>query len=126
MNRWRGSAKRCRASRRPLGTWLVFALAALFEIAGCFAFWAVLRQGASLLWLVPGGAALFAFAWLLTLVPGEIAAGRAFAAYGGIYVAATLAWLMLAEGLRPTAWDLAGVTLCLAGTAVILAGAMRA
>ncbi len=85
----------------------------------------MLRQGASALWLLPGVGALIAFAWLLTLVPGEIAAGRAFAAYGGIYVAATLAWLMLAEGLRPTGWDLAGVALCLAGTAVILVGAAR-
>ena len=86
----------------------------------------MLRQGASALWLAPGVAALLAFAWLLTLVPGDIAAGRAFAAYGGIYVAATLAWLMLVEGLRPSAWDLAGVALCLAGTAVILVGALRA
>ncbi|MBS7790579.1 YnfA family protein [Roseococcus sp. SDR] len=108
-----------------MGAGLIFALAAVFEIAGCFAFWAVLRQGASVLWLLPGVGALIAFAWLLTLVPGEIAAGRAFAAYGGIYVAATLAWLMLAEGLRPTAWDLAGVALCLVGTAVILLGAAR-
>ncbi len=85
----------------------------------------MLRQGASALWLLPGVGALIAFAWALTLVPGDIAAGRAFAAYGGIYVAATLAWLMLVEGLRPSAWDLAGVTLCIAGTAVILLGALR-
>jgi small multidrug resistance family-3 protein len=97
----------------------------VLEIAGCFAFWAVLRQGASALWLLPGLGCLIGFAWLLTLVPGEIAAGRAFAAYGGIYIAATLAWLMLVEGLRPSPWDLAGVTLCLAGTAVILLGAAR-
>jgi small multidrug resistance family-3 protein len=100
-------------------------LAAILEIAGCFAFWAVLRQGASLIWLVAGLGCLIGFAWLLTLVPGDIAAGRAFAAYGGIYIAATLAWLMLVEGLRPTAWDMAGATLCLAGTAVILLGASR-
>lgn len=78
-----------------------------------------------MLWLLPGLASLIAFAWLLTQVPGDIAAGRAFAAYGGIYIAATLAWLMLVEGLRPSAWDLAGVTLCLAGTSVILLGASR-
>jgi small multidrug resistance family-3 protein len=85
----------------------------------------VLRQGAPQLWLVPGGVALAAFAWLLTLTPGD-AAGRAFAAYGGFYVAASLAWLMLVEGVRPSGWDLAGVALCLAGTAVILVGAIRA
>ncbi len=85
----------------------------------------MLRQGASILWLPAGLGCLIAFAWLLTLVPGEIAAGRAFAAYGGIYIAATLVWLMLVEGLRPSGWDLAGVALCLTGTAVILLGASR-
>ena len=85
----------------------------------------VVRQGASVFWLAPGVACLVLFAWLLTLVPGEVAAGRAYAAYGGIYIAATLGWLMLVEGLRPSAWDLAGVALCLAGTAVILLGASR-
>jgi small multidrug resistance family-3 protein len=103
---------------------LVFPLAALAEIAGCFAFWAVLRQGASGWWLAPGVLALLAFAWLLTLTPTD-AAGRTFAAYGGVYVAASLAWLMLVERLRPNAFDLAGVALCLAGAAVILLGAAR-
>ena len=84
----------------------------------------MLRQGASPLWLLPGGLALAAFAWLLTLTPAD-AAGRAFAAYGGVYVAASLAWMMLAEGVRPSAWDVAGVALCLAGTGVILLGAAR-
>lgn len=84
----------------------------------------MLRHGASALWLIPGGVALAAFAWLLTLTPGD-AAGRAFAAYGGVYVAASLAWLMAVEGVRPSAWDLAGVALCLVGTAVILLGAGR-
>jgi small multidrug resistance family-3 protein len=64
------------------------------------------------------------FAWLLTLAPGD-AAGRAFAAYGGVYVAASLGWLIAVEGLRPSAWDFAGVALCLLGAAVIVAGAMR-
>lgn len=103
---------------------LVFPLAALAEIAGCFAFWAVLRQGASGWWLVPGVGAVIAFAWLLTLTPAD-AAGRAFAAYGGVYVAASLGWLMLVERVRPNGFDVAGVALCLAGTAVILLGAAR-
>lgn len=85
----------------------------------------VVRQGASALWLVPGVACLLLFAWLLTLVPQDVAAGRAYAAYGGIYIAATLGWLMLMEGVRPNSWDLAGVGLCLAGTAVILLGTTR-
>ena len=85
----------------------------------------MLRQGAPVLWLIPGGLALGLFAWLLTLTPGE-AAGRAFAAYGGVYVAASLGWLVAVEGIRPNGWDLAGVTLCLAGAGVILLGASRA
>lgn len=99
----------------------VFAGAAVAEIAGCFAFWAWLRLGQSAWWLVPGVAALAAFAYLLTLVDSAFA-GRAFAAYGGVYVAASLGWLFLVEGARPDRWDLAGAALCLAGTAVILWG----
>jgi len=85
----------------------------------------VLRQGASAWWLVPGAVSLGLFAWLLTLAPGE-AAGRAFAAYGGVYVAASLGWLIAVEGLRPTGWDLGGAALCLLGAAVIVLGALRA
>jgi len=80
-----------------------------------------LRLGASALWLVPGVAALAAFAWLLTLVDAAFA-GRAFAAYGGVYVVASLGWLVAVEGARPDRWDLAGAALCLAGTALILWG----
>jgi small multidrug resistance family-3 protein len=98
---------------------IVYGAAALAEIAGCFAFWAVLKLGRSPWWLLPGLLSLVAFAWLLTLVESE-AAGRAFAAYGGIYIAASLAWLWLAEGLRPDRFDLAGAALCLAGTGIIL------
>jgi small multidrug resistance family-3 protein len=95
--------------------------AAVAEIAGCFAVWAVVRGGASAWWLVPGFGALGVFAWLLTFAPVE-AAGRAFAAYGGVYVAASVAWMWLAEGVRPDRWDLAGVALCLVGAAVVLWG----
>ena len=98
-----------------------YAGAALFEIAGCFAVWAWLRLGHSALWLVPGALALIAFAFLLTLVDAA-AAGRAYAAYGGVYIAASLAWLWSIEGLRPDRWDLCGAALCLAGAAVIVAG----
>ena len=61
------------------------------------------------------------FAWLLTLVD-SLAAGRAYAAYGGVYIAASLAWLWAAEGLKPDRWDLGGAALCLVGAAVILFG----
>lgn len=97
----------------------VYLLAALAEIAGCFAFWAWLRMGKPAWWLVPGCASLVLFAWLLTLVETEHA-GRAYAAYGGIYIAAALLWLWRAEGVRPDRWDVVGVSLCLAGSAVIL------
>ncbi len=70
-------------------TYLIYAAAALAEIAGCFSFWAWLRLEKSPLWLVPGLACLVLFAWLLTLSPAD-AAGRAYAAYGGVYVAASL------------------------------------
>lgn len=69
--------------------------------------------------LAPGVAALIAFAWLLTLVPTD-AAGRAYAAYGGVYIAASLMWLWIVEKTTPDAWDWAGAALCLAGAAVIL------
>ncbi len=97
---------------------LVYGAAAVAEITGCFAFWAWLRLDRSSLWLLPGIASLAAFAWLLTRVDAA-AAGRAFAAYGGIYISASLVWLWAVEGIRPDRWDLAGATLCLAGAAVI-------
>src|SRR5260370_16030142 len=77
-----------------------YVAASFLEIGGCFAFWAWLRLGASAWWTVPGLLALALFAWLLTLVEVD-AAGRAYAAYGGIYIAATLVWLWLVEGTRP-------------------------
>ncbi len=101
-----------------------FALAAFAEIAGCFAFWAVLRLGKPAWWLAPGLLSLVLFAWLLTRIDAGFA-GRAFAAYGGVYIAASLFWLWAVEGRAPTAWDLGGAALCLLGAGVILAGAVR-
>lgn len=101
--------------------YLIYALAALAEIAGCFAFWAWLKLGKSALWLAPGMVSLALFAWLLTLIDSE-AAGRAYAAYGGVYIAASLLWLWLAEGVRPDRWDLTGMAVALIGSAIILAG----
>jgi small multidrug resistance family-3 protein len=102
-------------------TVLVYPLAALAEIAGCFAFWAWLKLDRSVLWLVPGVASLIAFAWLLTLVPSE-AAGRAFAAYGGVYICASLVWMAAVEKSAPDRWDLLGGAVCLIGAGVILFG----
>lgn len=100
-------------------TLLIYPLAALAEIAGCFAFWAWLKLDRSPLWLAPGLISLALFAWLLALVPAD-AAGRAYAAYGGVYIAASLAWLWLIEGQRPDRFDLTGAAICLVGAAVIL------
>lgn len=95
--------------------------AALAEIAGCFAFWAWLRLDKSAWWLAPGILSLMLFAYLLTLVDSP-AAGRAYAAYGGIYIVTSLGWLWMIEGVRPDRWDVSGAALCLAGAVLILAG----
>jgi small multidrug resistance family-3 protein len=100
---------------------LVYVGAAFAEIAGCFSFWAWLRMDKSVWWLVPGIASLALFAYLLTLIDSA-AAGRAYAAYGGIYIAASLIWLWMAEGFRPDRWDLVGAAVCLCGMAIILFG----
>ncbi|OHV15365.1 hypothetical protein BK022_19540 [Methylorubrum extorquens] len=100
-------------------TYLAFVGAALAEIAGCFAFWAWLRLDKSALWLLPGMVALALFAYLLTLVESE-AAGRAYAAYGGIYIVAAIFWLWGFEGHRPDRWDMIGAAVCLFGSGLIL------
>ena len=104
-----------------LSTALIYASAALAEISGCFAFWAWLRMDRSAWWLLPGIAALVSFAYLLTLAPSDNA-GRAYAAYGGIYIAASVLWLWLAEGQQPDNWDLLGSGLAVSAAAIILFG----
>ena len=99
---------------------LLWSLVAAFaEIAGCFAFWAWARLDKSALWLIPGLASLALFAWILTRADSAIA-GRAYAAYGGVYIASSMVWMWLVEGQRPDRWDMAGLALCLIGSAVIL------
>lgn len=98
-----------------------YLLAAFAEIGGCFAFWAWLRLGRSPLWLAPGIACLALFAWALTRVDADFA-GRAYAAYGGIYILASLAWMWAVEGARPDRWDGIGAGLCVTGALVILFG----
>jgi small multidrug resistance family-3 protein len=100
-------------------SFLVYGAAAVAEIGGCFAFWAWLRSGGNILWLVPGVVSLVTFALLLTLIPSD-AAGRAFAAYGGVYICASLGWMWAVEGLRPDRFDTLGAAVCLAGAAIIL------
>ena len=101
-----------------------FAVAALLEIAGCFAFWMWLRQGRSWTVAALGGLSLIGFAFALTRVEAGFA-GRAYAAYGGVYIAASLAWLWGIEGQRPTAADLLRATLAVAGAVVIVGAASR-
>ena len=102
-------------------TALFYILAAVAEIAGCFAFWAWLRLDKSPLWLVPGMACLALFAFLLTRVESD-AAGRAYAAYGGVYIVASILWLWLVEQRLPDRWDVIGSAVCLLGAAIILFG----
>lgn len=102
-------------------TVLAYVGAAIAEIAGCFAFWAWLRLGKSVFWLIPGAASLMLFAYFLTLVESS-AAGRAYAAYGGVYIVASLVWLWSMEGVRPDRWDVLGGAVCLSGAAIILLG----
>ena len=99
----------------------LYIAAAVAEIGGCYAFWAWLRLDKPAVWAVAGVAALVAFAWLLTLVEVEHA-GRAYAVYGGIYIAATLVWLRVVEGFAPDRWDLIGGAVALLGAAIILWG----
>lgn len=100
-------------------TFVFFLFAALGEISGCYAFWAWLRLGHSILWIIPGILALIIFAFALTKVDASNA-GRVYAAYGGFYILSSLFWLWLAEGVKPDKWDLLGVTFSLMGTFVIL------
>ena len=102
----------------------LFVLAAFFEIAGCFAFWVSLRRGGTPLVVLVGVASLIAFAFALTRVDSAFA-GRAYAAYGGIYIVASLAWLWVVEGQAPTRTDLAGAALAVAGALVIIGFASR-
>jgi small multidrug resistance family-3 protein len=96
----------------------LFVLTAIAEIVGCYLPYLWLRRGGSVWLLVPSGASLAAFAWLLTLHP-SLGAGRAYAAYGGVYVAVAVAWMWWIEGTRPDRWDLIGVALAIVGMSII-------
>ncbi len=96
----------------------LYLLTALAEILGCYLPYLWLRQGVNPWVLIPGAASLAIFAWLLTLHPD--ASGRVYAAYGGIYIAVAIVWLWLVDGVRPSVWDMTGVTIAVAGMAVIV------
>ena len=103
-----------------LKTFGLFALTALAEIVGCYLPWLVLKQGKPLWLLVPAALSLALFAWLLTLHP--TAAGRVYAAYGGVYIGVAILWLWAVDGIRPTPIDWLGAAVSLAGMAIIMFG----
>lgn len=105
------------ASFLSMKTFLLYAVTALAEIVGCYLPWRWLKEGGPIWLLVPGALSLALFAWLLTL--HGAAAGRVYAAYGGVYVAVAIAWLWCVDKVRPTLWDAAGVAFTLAGMAII-------
>lgn len=101
----------------PLKVAVLFAVTAVTEIVGCYLPWLVIKQGKSAWLLIPAALSLGLFAWLLTLHP--TAAGRTYAAYGGMYIAVALVWLHFVDGIALTRWDLAGAGIALAGMALI-------
>ncbi|WP_353193710.1 YnfA family protein [Pandoraea pnomenusa] len=98
-------------------TFALYIATAVAEIVGCYLPWLWLKQGRSAWLLVPGAISLALFAWLLTLHPA--AAGRVYAAYGGVYITVAIVWLWLVDGMRPTSWDVAGVAVALVGMSLI-------
>lgn len=100
-----------------LKTIALYIITALAEIVGCYLPYLWLRQSGSVWLLLPAACSLALFAWLLSLHPG--ASGRVYAAYGGVYISMALAWLWLVDGVRPTIWDVLGVTVALLGMAII-------
>ncbi|MFT8591504.1 MAG: YnfA family protein [Acetobacter orientalis] len=98
---------------------LIYIIAGFAEIAGCFAAWLWLKEGRSTWLLVPGLCSLALFALILTRIEAE-SAGRAYAAYGGVYITASLIWMRLVEGRTPDKWELLGAGICLAGAGLIL------
>jgi small multidrug resistance family-3 protein len=100
-----------------MNTLLLYLATALAEIVGCYLPWLWLRQGGSTWLLLPAALSLALFAWLLTL--HDAASGRVYAAYGGVYVAVAILWLWWIDGVRPSAWDIAGVSVTLLGMGII-------
>lgn len=103
-----------------LKTFLLFVVTAVAEIVGCYLPYLWLKQDRSAWLLIPAAASLALFAWLLTLHP--TAAGRVYAAYGGVYVGVAVVWLMWVDKVKPTTSDWLGVAVSLAGMAIIMFG----
>jgi small multidrug resistance family-3 protein len=102
-----------------LSSVLLFALAALTEIGGAWLIWQAVREDRSWWWAGLGVLALGLYGFVATLQP-EASFGRILAAYGGVFVAGSLAWGVVVDGFVPDRWDFAGAAICLAGVAVIM------
>ena len=98
---------------------VLFLVAALFEIGGAWLVWQGVREHKGLLWIGGGVIALGVYGFVATLQP-DANFGRILAAYGGVFVAGSLAWGMVVDGFRPDRWDLAGALVCLGGVALIM------
>lgn len=96
----------------------LFFITATAEIIGCYLPYLWLREGKSAWLLLPAAISLSLFAWLLTLHP--TAAGRVYAAYGGVYILTAILWLWAVDGIRPTQWDIIGAFVALLGMAIIM------
>ena len=107
-----------------LKTVFLFLVTAITEIVGCYLPYLWIKQGHSAWLLVPAAASLALFAWLLSLHP--TAAGRTYAAYGGVYIFTAVLWLWAVDGIKPTAWDVAGSVVALAGMEIIMFGPRQA
>ncbi len=105
------------AARLSMKTLLLYVVTAIAEIAGCYFPYRWLKLDGSPWLVVPGALSLALFAWLLTL--HDAAAGRVYAAYGGVYIGVAIAWLWAVDRIRPTMWDVTGAVIALAGMAVI-------
>lgn len=101
-------------------TFALFVVTAIAEIVGCYLPYLWLKKSAPAWVLLPAAASLALFAWLLSLHP--TAAGRVYAAYGGVYVSVALLWLWIVDDIRPTVTDIVGVGICLVGMAIIMFG----
>jgi small multidrug resistance family-3 protein len=107
-----------------LRTFGLFVVTALAEIAGCYLPYLWLKRNGSPLLLIPAIGSLALFAWLLTLHP--TAAGRVYAAYGGVYIGVAILWLWLVDGDRPTSSDLLGAAVAAVGMMIIMFGPRHA
>ena len=98
---------------------LLFGLAALLEIGGAWLVWQAVREHRGMIWAGLGVIALGAYGFVATFQP-DAQFGRVLAAYGGVFVAGSLAWGMALDGFRPDRWDVLGAAVCLAGVGVIM------